>query len=681
MSKVILSDKDFSKLKKVDDGDSDSPVVLSDKEFKELRAPRPSDTSNDSIIDDIMFIGEGIDRISGAPSRAAIMAASKGENPFAAFGEQFGEPTKEAPTGTDIMNRFGVSDEPLGSIEYTPEWGDNQEKYTVDFPSANKLGALAVDIFADPAILATTPFKAAQLAIKSSPRLQRKLLEIGGQKLLRTYLDDVPVGKIGKLMEKTGAERSVGNVLMEYNLGKHAGNPEKLLEEIGGKLDLNYQKIGGRQRMVGGKRVGGLVQKKKDEVDNIIKMLDRSEIDIDGDVFKGSRVADGESIMQDIMKQYEELATQPGQPFSPKDLEAKRKVLQQYLGKYSSKAQKEMFEGDVNPYMSFSDLNELKRGIGKRLREDIFKKDLSDKVAKEDEVLTKLYLYLKNTIEDTAKEFDPKLADQLINANMDSHAFQTLSTALEKIPPKELKKIGGVEAIGDLMATGAIGLTSYGVGAAIGEGVSTPLVLGLTGMYGASRGLPKRIGRSARNLEAKALQKLQTGNLIESPVTSSGVIGASLTGRASAVSQEPFSPNNREGREPQSVDPMRMIQEYGNVNYMVADTQIPRDTDWIKAHPKISVARIMQKSPDLAYQVQMALDSKNDTMLRKAMPIIAEQIPEIFEYDEYNAFDGKIIDPKMRRAYTDKIMADDDLDFFQKATIIDHLNRTKEVLR
>lgn len=650
------------------------------EEIQSMSGESESPSFAEDAIELAQYVGEGVDRYTGAPTRSAIKAATEGKNPFSAFASQWGEPTKEAPTGAEVARSLGVGDEPFQLATrdmYSMRGGGiGPMREDADFSNA-ELAGLAIDIFADPTMLARLPLKTAQLVVKSSPRLQRKLLEVGGQKVLKTFLDDVPVGKIGKLMEKTGAERSVGNVLMEYNLGKHSGNPERLLEEIAGKVEKTYEKIGSRQRMVDAKRTGGLVEQKAREVDDIIDKLSKSKKEVEGSVYSGSRITDGESIKKDLMDYFTELQTKPGQAEDALDLKKKGEILDKYLGKYMSKEQKDMFKGDVNPYMSFKDLNELKRGIGKRLREDIFKKDVSEKIAKEDEVLTKLYLYLKDEIETMAKSFDPELGEQLINANMDSHALQTLKSALVNIPPKELKKMGGIEALGDIIGTGAVALTSYGAGAALGESVSTPLVLGLTGMYGASRGIPKRIGKSIRNMEAKTLQKLKSGQLFESPYTKGGMMGIDAMRSGSAVMQE--EPMQKAvGRRPQSIDPVALAQQ---ANFMVADTQIPRDTQWIKDHPKIFLMRLRQANPNLAEQMKIAIDQNNDSILRKTIPIVAQQVPEIFEFDEFGMFDGKIIDPAMRQLYTKKVMEDNSLDAYQKTVILDHLNRTNEVLK
>lgn len=68
-----------------------------------------------SIGSGIVKAGEFIDSYSGAPTRAALGAAVTGNNPLTAFGEQFGEDPKLAPTGKEIARVIGFSPDPLSS--------------------------------------------------------------------------------------------------------------------------------------------------------------------------------------------------------------------------------------------------------------------------------------------------------------------------------------------------------------------------------------------------------------------------------------------------------------------------------------------------------------------------------------------------------------------------------------
>ncbi|MGB1290520.1 MAG: hypothetical protein ACPG5Z_00210 [Pseudoalteromonas sp.] len=65
----------------------------------------------DSAIETAIDVGETIDSYTGAPTRAAIGALQEGENPFSAFGQQFGEDPSQAPTGKQIAMGAGLSSE------------------------------------------------------------------------------------------------------------------------------------------------------------------------------------------------------------------------------------------------------------------------------------------------------------------------------------------------------------------------------------------------------------------------------------------------------------------------------------------------------------------------------------------------------------------------------------------
>jgi len=64
------------------------------------------------VLDGVGWIGEKVDRVTGAPTRSAMMAGLKGENPLSAFGNQFGRPAEKAPRGSDISRYLGGSDKP-----------------------------------------------------------------------------------------------------------------------------------------------------------------------------------------------------------------------------------------------------------------------------------------------------------------------------------------------------------------------------------------------------------------------------------------------------------------------------------------------------------------------------------------------------------------------------------------
>lgn len=55
-------------------------------------------------------VGKAIDTYSGAPTRSAVMAGIKGENPLEAAKNQFGEDPAQAPTGEQIVGELGMEE-------------------------------------------------------------------------------------------------------------------------------------------------------------------------------------------------------------------------------------------------------------------------------------------------------------------------------------------------------------------------------------------------------------------------------------------------------------------------------------------------------------------------------------------------------------------------------------------
>jgi hypothetical protein len=191
------------------------------------------------------------------------------------------------------------------------------------------------------------------------------------------------------------------------------------------------------------------------------------------------------------------------------------------------------------------------------------------------------------------------------------------------------------------------------------------------GTFATSRNIPQYLARRGQSAAATGAQKILSGKMIESPVKKAGLMGADALRSGSAISEDV---EQDKGRSPQS------IMDAPKVNFMLQDTELKRDTEWIKKHPNLTVGKLMQSAPELAAQVQIALEKGNDSVLKKTLPLIAQQVPELFEFDEFGIFDGKIIDPNMKQLYTDKVMSDNSLDTYQKTQIINHLNKTNEVL-
>jgi hypothetical protein len=161
--------------------------------------------------------------------------------------------------------------------------------------------------------------------------------------------------------------------------------------------------------------------------------------------------------------------------------------------------------------------------------------------------------------------------------------------------------------------------------------------------------------------------------LVESTRVSESPEGmASLETLYSAI--DPLSKIKKEPvKEPQSIGPM------------VLDTKLPRSTEYLISKPNLVKAKVLQSAgEEVALQVTEALkeaDRGNPRIMQTLMPQLAQMYPEMFEYDEYNAFDGKIIDPAAQSLYRESLSQREDMDELQKTQAIQKFNKTYEVMK
>ncbi len=124
------SDEDLLKII----GDSDKPDVKAAEFVK--------DTEN-KVLGGITKVGRFVDSYTGAPTRSAIGALQAGENPFRAFGKQFGSDPDLAPTGKDIAAKAGLSTEESIELPLKGITGQNMKV------SPAGIAGVGIDVAAD----------------------------------------------------------------------------------------------------------------------------------------------------------------------------------------------------------------------------------------------------------------------------------------------------------------------------------------------------------------------------------------------------------------------------------------------------------------------------------------------------------------------------------------------------
>lgn len=119
MAKAFISDAEMSKL----EASQPKKKFISDEEMSALESEQPEEESGFDIRSPVSSalkfglktgakglqnVGEFVDKYTGAPTRAGLLAGIKGENPLLAAKAQFGEESSQAPTGEQIVGELGM---------------------------------------------------------------------------------------------------------------------------------------------------------------------------------------------------------------------------------------------------------------------------------------------------------------------------------------------------------------------------------------------------------------------------------------------------------------------------------------------------------------------------------------------------------------------------------------------
>lgn len=224
--------------------------------YQTLQAER-APTLGERFLNGIVKVGETIDSYTGAPTRAAISSlqddASSPMEAARAFGRQFGESPRMAPTGRDIVRKAGVPDQDyrFRSKEPAPNDPDfyryqNDPVFREQYIKGGKgseyvvnpsiAAGLAMDIAADPTnLLPLAP--AAKGIAKGAARLTSRAVNTaadltegagrlaarGGKRLMQ--------GALG------APESSINRYLARHAQLKDKVGAREMMEELAGKLD------------------------------------------------------------------------------------------------------------------------------------------------------------------------------------------------------------------------------------------------------------------------------------------------------------------------------------------------------------------------------------------------------------------------------------------------------------
>lgn len=462
-----------------------------------LRKNKPQEppedmTIADKILEPIIYGGEALDRFSGAPIRAGI-GALQDDDPETGFWEtaydQFGEPTRLAPTGKEIAQNAGVSDDVI--YEDAPIVGDITK---------SGLAGFGVDVLADAGVIASAGSKLLGAGARAIPAVEGAIKSRAGKSAMKAVSQASTDLKVAKVLQKSRADK-IGTTLLDEGLGKYLNKPVKLIEEIKGK--------------------GKLISKYSDDTTNLIKKVSAQL----PEPFDVKKMFDDITI-EDLQSRLDpELATK----LDAGDADRYEKILKKYL------------KIDTSRYRGIEKLQALKKDIGKKLNSDTFFNPQDKSIALEKEVLRDIYRKLNseisNAVEGIKVNTDNGLVDagSIISGNNEKiSAMMDTLEMLDKIPAKELRGMSGSQELVDLMVSG---LTGVAVGGATG---STGLGLAAAGAYGGSK-LGKNIADKIPALEARLLDSTLKGDVLPNKT----IMGAQVP--------RVMSTQRSNSREPQSL--------------------------------------------------------------------------------------------------------------------------------
>lgn len=119
-------------------------VKLVDETSPAKKAYELNNKITETVAAPLSAVGNTYDRFITSPTRAAIGAVQEGNNPFKAFGKQFGEDPNQAPSGKQIATKAGLS---TNENMIFPFKGPNAENIKVSPAGSAGFG---IDVVADP---------------------------------------------------------------------------------------------------------------------------------------------------------------------------------------------------------------------------------------------------------------------------------------------------------------------------------------------------------------------------------------------------------------------------------------------------------------------------------------------------------------------------------------------------
>jgi hypothetical protein len=134
-----------------------------------------------------------------------------------------------------------------------------------------------------------------------------------------------------------------------------------------------------------------------------------------------------------------------------------------------------------------------------------------------------------------------------------------------------------------------------------------------------------------------------------------------------AILRERYQGNQMQGnwRNPGSVP---------NIAEEFIRTPLPRTTQGLMEKKKFVLGKVAQMAPEMFESVQDVFDN-NPEQLPELAQVLSMKMPQFFEKDKYNRFDGRILSEKDKQKAIKDTLLKTDISSIEQAKIITKLNK------
>lgn len=132
--------------------------------------------------------------------------------------------------------------------------------------------------------------------------------------------------------------------------------------------------------------------------------------------------------------------------------------------------------------------------------------------------------------------------------------------------------------------------------------------------------------------------------------------------------------SNMVDQTPEQATPMRSPQSVPNIPEQFIRTPLPRNTQKLMEQKNFVLGKVAQMMPDMFESVKDTYDHEPERIGEVAQ-VLAMKMPQLFERDKYNRFDGRILDEKDKQSAIKDTLLRQDISPIEQAKIITKLNK------